>query len=685
MLRIENAQSFTGVNAIMDVTFPTNPAGSSYNVRKITGVAGTIEFYNAAGVFAGEAFDDDPFNLISWTGPVTLTWNGSVNTDWFVANNWTASSGPNIVPTGVENVIIASTINQPVITTYGAISGHLTIQNGATLILDTPNDGGNVDLDINGDITINTGGTFRMNTVNEYLTIEGNWTRSAGGTTVINGNITFDGEGLSKTIINGISSFYNLTIAGNSLYKIASGSVIRNDITINAGANLEMGTNPYTLSVGGSWYNGGIFNSQTGTLNFNASSGTKTIFAGNSSFNNITFNANASYDLSSDIRINGNMNIITGTLNLNGSSFFMGNGVGADYLSINGILNLGVNANLRMGAGAYIQVNSGGTFNVVGTDVNNLANISNQSTGYYSFEIKSGGTLAARYYSISHTNSNGIYFNPGALLHATNNLSDGTFSNGAAGGSYLRFENDFGGDITISDVVFNSGPQYNITRISGTDVVTVRDASGDLGTYLNENDLSGIVDPNLGNILWTYMNTYIWTGAVDHDWHTGGNWLSGLVPDITKFVIIPDVANDPVISDNVAFARKITIYTDAILTLNNRDLTSADDVSNNGTITINGNPVLTVGGNWGSASGTFNAGNSRIVFNSLSGNKTITLGTGNFYDVDISAGVAISYQFSAAPTILRNLNIISGILNGSNVNITVGGRCPRRPPASRPA
>jgi hypothetical protein len=33
-----------------------------------------------------------------------------------------------------------------------------------------------------------------------------------------------------------------------------------------------------------------------------------------------------------------------------------------------------------MGAGAYIQVNSGGTFNVVGTDVNNLANISNQSS-----------------------------------------------------------------------------------------------------------------------------------------------------------------------------------------------------------------------------------------------------------------------------------------------------------------
>jgi hypothetical protein len=673
MLRIENNQSFIGANAIMDVTFPTNPAGSSYNVRKINTSTGTIEFYNAAGVFAGEAYDDDPFNIINWTGPVSLTWNGSVSSDWFNPNNWTASSGPKIVPTGAENVIIAPALNQPVITTFGAISGHLVILNAATLILDTPNDGGNVDLDINGDITINTGGTFRMNTANDYVTVEGSWTKAAGGTTIINGNVTFDGLGLSKTINNGIASFYNLTIAGNSLYKISSGSVIRNDIMINAGANLEMGTNPYTIAVGGNFYNGGTFNAQTGTINFNATSGTKTIFAGSSSFNNITFNATASYNLSSDIRVNGNLNILTGTLNLNGRNCFMGNGVGSDYLTINGTLNIGANDNLRMGAAAYIQVNSGGTLNVLGTDINNLANITNQGAGNYSFEIKSGGTLAAHFYSVGFTNSNGIYFNAGALLNATNNLSDGRFSNGTAGGSYLRFENEFAGDITVSNVEFNSGPQYNITRTSGTDVITFIDASGDMGTYLNENDVSGIVDPNLGLILWTYMNTCIWTGAIDHDWHKGGNWLSGQVPDITKFAIIPDVANDPIISNNVAFARKITIYPGAVVNLNNRDLTSATDVSNSGTITITGNPVFTVGGNWGSATGTLNAGNSRIVFNSLSGNKTITIGTGNFYDVDINAGAAVSYQFSSAPTILHNINIISGILNGSNVNITVGG------------
>lgn len=66
------------------------------------------------------------------------TWNGSVNTDWNVANNWT----PVGVPTAMDCVVIADTANDPIIsgTNYNGLGLNLTINNNATLTVTSNND-----------------------------------------------------------------------------------------------------------------------------------------------------------------------------------------------------------------------------------------------------------------------------------------------------------------------------------------------------------------------------------------------------------------------------------------------------------------------------------------------------------------------------------------------------------------
>ncbi|MBG8553810.1 DUF4394 domain-containing protein [Hymenobacter guriensis] len=76
-----------------------------------------------------------------------------------------------------------------------------------------------------------------------------------------------------------------------------------------------------------------------------------------------------------------------------------------------------------------------------------------------------------------------------------------------------------------------------------------------------------------------------WTGAVDTDWGTAGNWLPMQVPTATSNVIIPNVANDPVV-DDAQQANNLTLGSGATLfTANGGVLTVNGAFTNNGGLT----------------------------------------------------------------------------------------------------
>ncbi|MCF0064705.1 choice-of-anchor D domain-containing protein [Dyadobacter chenwenxiniae] len=73
----------------------------------------------------------------------------------------------------------------------------------------------------------------------------------------------------------------------------------------------------------------------------------------------------------------------------------------------------------------------------------------------------------------------------------------------------------------------------------------------------------------------TAMDT--WTGTVSDDWSLAGNWQDGTVPTTSDDVVIPDVANDPVVRAQTAGEAKsvfvqggasLTVSAEAMLTIN---------------------------------------------------------------------------------------------------------------------
>jgi Secretion system C-terminal sorting domain len=197
----------------------------------------------------------------------SMTWNGSLSTDWNVPDNWT----PFGVPTAITNITIPSSLaNYPKMTgdstvnginmipgssldfngkklTVNTVAGHYNDISGATLSNSA------AATDIVFDINTGTGGyttTFNSNTVNDNITINLSGPNSFSEGTVgtkntYNGNTTYNIDGATPFVFsqnikseNNGDLIINRTASGNTTVFNAGG-----DITGNlAFSNLTSGT-----------------------------------------------------------------------------------------------------------------------------------------------------------------------------------------------------------------------------------------------------------------------------------------------------------------------------------------------------------------------------------------------------------------------------------------------------------
>ncbi len=587
LFRIENTQTFNEANGnrMENISFPINPGGSSFNVAKYSASSGDIEIYNSTGVFAGENYDNDPSDLITWTGPVSLTWNGSVDTDWNEAGNWTASSGSSIVPTADNDVLIpGGLVNYPILTLAGQVCGNLTMDLGGEIRIKTSSGDAAVDLNVDGDFDIS--GSLATYSLEDSITVEGNWLVSSGSTVQLKGNVTFDGVGGSKQIDNSTASFYSLTISGTTEYQISEDTEIEEGLVIEPGASFDANPADYSITIGGNWINEGTFNAHEGTVIF-SSSDDQEIYAGTSAFYDVQVDASgATYNLTSDMLVNENLALSDGTLDVQTNTLQVGDGDGTEELSVSGVLLINGGATLDMGDGASLNVNSGGYIELLGTDDANRATLTSSTAGRYSFDVNSGGSIKASYYSVDYTDADGLFMHSGADIDDTYDLSNGVFSNGYPGtGSYMTLLHEMGvAQDTLRNLVFNAGPAYSVTRTSGTTVFYFEDASGEIGNYLYEKDDEITPSPSSGLLQWPFENLYTWEGDVDSDWNNAENWFGDQVPVATADVTIPNVGFSPVIDGSDVFeVRDLDIATDATVTINagnlviiNGDLTTSD-------------------------------------------------------------------------------------------------------------
>ncbi|HRD57536.1 MAG TPA: choice-of-anchor D domain-containing protein [Ferruginibacter sp.] len=108
----------------------------------------------------------------------------------------------------------------------------------------------------------------------------------------------------------------------------------------------------------------------------------------------------------------------------------------------------------------------------------------------------------------------------------------------------------------------NNGATWNFTGnftglAAGNHTIRIKDANG----CFNDTTLTLDID-----------KAY-WTGAINNNWHTAGNWSTGQVPTSSTHVIIPNGTVVAIISNNNAEAASVQVFTGAQLqTQNNKEL-----------------------------------------------------------------------------------------------------------------
>ncbi|MBR2195490.1 MAG: T9SS type A sorting domain-containing protein [Salinivirgaceae bacterium] len=717
-LDIRNTQDMTGTGGdgrIKNISFPNNPGGGAVNIKKVEAATGNIEVYNATGLLAGELYENDPYNLITWTGDIEYIWTaGSVSdkTNWFNPANWRAQlAGETIVtgkiPSTDNNVTIPQVAggNYPIITCDSACAKRLTIGNNAQLtiqITTTRPDTVICALTATSDVTVN--GTLTMVSELDSLRLYGNWViGTKGKLNAGNGTIEMTGVGV-KTVQNKMANFNNFVINNNGTIQAQSVMKVGGNFLIKKGT---FDVSSYDVTVGGDYINEGVFSASTKTLILNGV-GSHEFNPGSSTYCNIAVK-NGAYSLTdNELYLTRNLDIDGGTLNVAGNIINLGDGTGIDNVNITngGLLAMGVDGKLKMGSNAIVNANSGGTLSLLGVE-NHEAIITSQTTsGTYAVNIGSEGRIAARNYKVERINASGVHLLAGSVIDGTDNLSDGQYVSGAAGGRYLWFENSFGGaadtdTIKVSNVYFNAGPAHNVKRsnASTNGVITIIDAVGVVASYyFEEEDPADGLSANGGAIVWDYTGDVLyWRGnharGNDTDgtrWDNPDNWENpkGVAASPTSetrvFINQQSHGKYPIIyADNYggdAFAAGIDIYEGACLTQNaGHSLTVGDaalGISIGTGATFTAKDVVTVKGQFTNA-GTFDHGGSSTIIWESKRNRNIEMNNCAFYNFtvknDDNASVTFAVERGKSLEVKNHFTIESGTVDCNGGTLEVGG------------
>ena len=522
-----------------------------------------------------------------------MIWTGNKNTDWFDVANWSATSGPTQVPDSSLDATIPFVTNQPIINITGAKCQKLTIEASAIVIVSTPDNTGS-DLVVFDDLLIE--GIIRTNTANDILEVRGDWSRVDGGIYTYGsaGKVILSSTAGTLTLDNGSSPFYDLDIdATGNIVLLGTDIVIDNDISILNGT-LDVSNSGFDISVEGDFVNSSIFRPRTGTVDFTTSS-TSNLDGSMTDFYDLKMSGNGTLLATSDIQVDNITTVESGTIDLNGNTWFVGDASGSDLLRVTGgIFDAGAGSFIRVADGGGVIVSGSGLFKLVGDDISNRAIINNQSgSSKYSFTVANGGTLEAKFYTFRNLDASGLNFQLGSLLDLTNNLSYGTFTQGTSGGTYITFSNaqDLKGNDQIEYVSFPSNPGGGASNVRKTN------ADGEVKFYFAIGDFQGEDFDNDPSNLIEWDADLIWTGlGGSSSWTDPANWtpqlevsIPGLIPTAITDVIIPDAATtpfDPILTVD-GLADDLLIETAGLLTINsNADLAVEDSVIVNGTLTI---------------------------------------------------------------------------------------------------
>jgi len=249
-----------------NLTITNTSAAVSVNTN--INVSGTLNMSGAATVLSPAATtvinSGGATGTISGSGTIqvtTITGTPDYVNQYLFSTNTLTSMTVNYAGVGAQTIDGTSTAgNYGTLATSG--SGTKTLDGAVT---------------VNTGITIGSGTTLDVSTSNYQITDGGSWANNSGTFNSEAGTVLFNANTSGKTLTGSMiasagNDFYNLTFngSGGAWSFAANNADVTNNLTITAGTVTAPST---TLQVAGNYSNGGIFTNNSGTVNFNGTSG----------------------------------------------------------------------------------------------------------------------------------------------------------------------------------------------------------------------------------------------------------------------------------------------------------------------------------------------------------------------------------------------------------------------------
>ena len=606
------------------------------------------------------------FNLsfFLFHGQTTNTWQGTGDTRWLIASNWSE----NAVPTTSHDVVIPDVSGSLVVPLVqdARVCNSLTIQNGGELEFSSS---GTPTLTVDDNVTINSGGslTFLSNT-NSQLTAGGNWSNSG---TFTEGTGTVVLSSASGQSI-GAETFYNLYLSGGST-KTASGAInVSNDLTVTASNTiLELTSN--NLDVNGDVVVSlsGKIRASTATINFDESI--------NASGGNIEFTGAGTLNLTKSVSnlgtfTEGNSTVVfsyAGTQALPSDTYYNltvsgGNKTVGGNISVSNNLTVdGASANFNMNTydldvdGTASLTNSGtinltsGTFDADG-EVNNSAGTIN---------ISAAGNLIL---SNTVTDLGTVDFGSSSTVtydqSGTQTIDNVTYNNLVIGGGNTKTAGnnlDVNGNLEIissSTLDMNSTNDYALT-LDGNFTITS-------GIFLAQQGNHGIKGNWSNSGTFTHgSGTVTFNGTGAQTIKTGSNNFYNLRNSNTSGNTVSLVTDDFVLDGSGT----LTIDASSTFDLAGKNFNKqGGTVSNNGTFQMYGNETLNT---------AFSIpGNVKLVGTGSA--VTLTSSINGLANLELTPSGSVTFTLSEAVVISGNLSIGSNAtldVSSSNYALSVGG------------
>jgi len=334
--------------------------------------------------------------------------------------------------------------------------------------------------------------TGTLNIGQGYVASHGFWSFPRSGALIVNGGYFYND---CPWIERGTFNLYGaISVINGNLEVYDNGvSLFSNPTRVFNNAYLKMGRSFRAIDAGS-------YQPVSGTLYLEGPYGGELNIGSGNYLNDLVINKDEEYaylSLNAPVTINGDFVLMNGYLDAGSYNHtILGSAsIGSTmYLGAGGSLALGQNKNLNVVNGGYLYLGGSPETPVLVTR--------SGTTGYYNFNVLSGGTLAVDYASIEYVNGNGVYLQPGSQVDPYHCFTGCTFRNGITGGSLLRIDNNQ--NLTIDGAIFPANIWNGATNVSKTvnnGEVTFINYTGDFAGESFEQDSFNRITWNLSGIL----------------------------------------------------------------------------------------------------------------------------------------------------------------------------------------